>query len=300
MMATKVHRFASRGLATNAMMKVLRQQQKAVVPSVHTLFLQPCHGFSTKNDSESQKIIQNHVHKFSTMVANAEAEPGIIEKRLQALDMGTVRKIKSELMAVDANSDGRIDAEELKQLLKRHSASFTDEQVIEIGELFYAAKAGESVSFDRFIQAIDRVAASAAKLPFDDKPMTEHFKESEGHPLGIGNCAVEFLHTTKTHHGYYTPEELDVALTHTPPKDFSDRLANNAVKALRKWFDLFTGWKNDNITVNNILNRTIYLETIAAVPGMVAAVVRHFRSLRSMKADGGYMQLFLEEANNER
>ena len=33
---------------------------------------------------------------------------------------------------------------------------------------------------------------------------------------------------------------------------------------------------------------------------MVAAIVRHFRSLRNMKADGGYLQLFLEEANNER
>jgi hypothetical protein len=33
---------------------------------------------------------------------------------------------------------------------------------------------------------------------------------------------------------------------------------------------------------------------------MVAAVVHHFSSLRNMKADGGYMQLFLEEANNER
>jgi len=54
------------------------------------------------------------------------------------------------------------------------------------------------------------------------------------------------------------------------------------------------------MTVNNILNRTIYLETVAAVPGMVAAIIRHFRSLRQMKTDGGYMQLFLEEANNER
>ena len=185
--------------------------------------------------------------------------------------------------------------------MKKHSNAFTDEQVIEIGELFYAAKAGESVSFESFIHAIDRVAAASTETDkFEEKPMTQHFKESEGHPLGIGNCAVEFMHITKSHHGHYTPEQLDVSLTHTPPKDFVDKLAFNSVKALRKWFDLFTGWKNDNITANNILYRTIYLETIAAVPGMVAAIVRHFRSLRTMKVDGGYMQLFLEEANNER
>ena len=89
-------------------------------------------------------------------------------------------------------------------------------------------------------------------------------------------------------------------LTHVQPKDNIDTMAYNAVKVVRSVFDSVTGWRNDNITINNILNRTIYLETIAAVPGMVAAIVRHFKSLRTMKADGGYLQLFLEEANNER
>jgi hypothetical protein len=56
----------------------------------------------------------------------------------------------------------------------------------------------------------------------------------------------------------------------------------------------------DNIRVENTLNRVIYLETIAEVPGMVGAVIRHFRSLRQMKSDGGMLQMLLEEANNER
>ena len=110
---------------------------------------------------------------------------------------------------------------------------------------------------------------------------------------------VEFVGLGK-HHGHYTDEELDVKLTHVEPKDTLDQMAYNAVKLVRLGFDSVTGWKHDNITINNILNRTIYLETIAAVPGMVAAIVRHFKSLRTMKADGGYLQLFLEEANNER
>lgn len=183
----------------------------------------------------------------------------------------------------------------MKALLRRHSTSFTDAEILEIGELYYASKGGESSSIESFIEAMDRAAASAK---FRDEP--EHFKEGDRHPLGIGTCGVEFLHTAKSHHGHYTQEELDVNLTHLEPKDFRDKLAYNAVKLLRNWFDLFTGWKNDNITMNNILNRVIYLETIAAVPGMVAAIVRHFRSLRTMQPDGGYMQLFLEEANNER
>ena len=142
--------------------------------------------------------------------------------------------------------------------------------------------------------------ASVDNFGDDDKAPSEHFREGSRHPLGLGSCGVEFLHTTRDHHGHYTNEELEVNLTHVPPVDFRDRLAFNSVGRLRKWFDLFTGWNNENITVNNILNRTIYLETVAAVPGMVAAVVRHFRSLRTMKSDGGYMQMFLEEANNER
>ena len=200
----------------------------------------------------------------------------------------------------------RIDSEELKALLKRHSGSFKDEEIAEIGELYYACKAGEGVSFENFIEAIDRAAAASVnaanvdKFGDNDKAPSEHFKEGSRHPLGLGSCGVEFLHTTRSHHGHYTREEVDVNLTHLPPKGFKDTLAFNSVKLMRKWFDLFTGWKSDNITINNILNRVIYLETIAAVPGMVAAVVRHFRSLRTMKSDGGYMQMFLEEANNER
>mmetsp|Transcript_5448 Transcript_5448/g.7889 ORF Transcript_5448/g.7889 Transcript_5448/m.7889 type:complete len:90 (-) Transcript_5448:423-692(-) len=33
---------------------------------------------------------------------------------------------------------------------------------------------------------------------------------------------------------------------------------------------------------------------------MVAAIIRHFKSLRTMERDGGMLQMFLEEANNER
>jgi Alternative oxidase len=194
------------------------------------------------------------------------------------------------------NSSLRISADELKRLLHKHNTAFTEEEVHEIGELFYAGKAGQSVSFDRFIEAIDYVAHNEQGKT---KEASEHFKDGERHPLGVGRCAAEYMMTSKSH-GFYTPEELDVKLTHLEPVGFRDHLAYNIVKAVRFVFDSATGWRNDNITAHNILNRVIYLETVAAVPGMVAAIVRHFRSLRTMERDGGMLQMFLEEANNER
>ena len=48
------------------------------------------------------------------------------------------------------------------------------------------------------------------------------------------------------------------------------------------------------------LTRAIFLETIAAVPGMVAGMHRHMRSLRTLRPDGGWIHHLLEEAENER
>eukprot|EP00934_Nitzschia_sp_Nitz4_P007996 Nitzschia sp. Nitz4//scaffold11_size288233//140442//141975//NITZ4_000772-RA/size288233-snap-gene-0.23-mRNA-1//1//CDS//3329534068//7986//frame0 len=237
---------------------------------------------------------------FSTAVAQ---EPAFIERPLEALDLNAVRQIKAELMEVDKDCNGRIDSDELKQLLCKHMDVFTDREIVELGELYYAAKAGGSVRFDNFIEAVDRAARksanSAAGVVLEEKAV--HFRQGQQHPLGIGRDGVEFFNLGNAH-GHYTPEELDVKLTHVAPKGGIDKLAWNSVQAVRYIFDSFTGWRNDvsKITASNVLHRVIYLETIAAVPGMVAAIVRHFRSLRNMKADGGYMQLFLEEANNER
>lgn len=195
----------------------------------------------------------------------------------------------------------RLDSDELKQLLRKHAEVFTDEEIVELGEFYYAAKAGGSVRFDSFIEAVDRVAGKSLGI-YDGKLVDDgnsHFREGSRHPLGVGRDCAEFMNLAKSH-GHYTEEELDVKLTHVEPKGFADNMAYKSVRAVRFIFDAATGWRNDNITVSNVLHRTIYLETIAAVPGMVAAIVRHFSSLRNMKADGGYMQLFLEEANNER
>ena len=41
-------------------------------------------------------------------------------------------------MAADKNGDGRLDAEELRALLKKHRGTFTDKEVEDLGEMFYA------------------------------------------------------------------------------------------------------------------------------------------------------------------
>jgi len=183
----------------------------------------------------------------------------------------------------------RIDTDELKQLLHKHHAAFTDDEIVEIGELFYAGKAGESVPIESFIQAIDNAASHAD----DGEPV----RSSGRHPLGVGRCSSEFMYTKS--HGKYTNEDLDVQLTHVKPEGIRDQIALAAVKAVRFVFDAATGWKGSNITRERILNRVIFLETVAAVPGMVAAAVAHFKSLRQMQRNDRIL-MFLEEATNER
>lgn len=171
-------------------------------------------------------------------------------------------------------------------MLRRHDKSFTEEEISAIHELFYAGKSGGSVSMERFIEALDQVVANKDNLSKLDNP------------LGIGNCANEYLFF---HDKGYTRDEVEnVKMTHVEPQTFQDRLAFNCVKAVRFCFDTATGWNYGKITPDMVLNRTIYLETVAAVPGMCAAIIRHFRSLRNFKRDGGMMQMFLDEANNER
>ncbi|KAL3809354.1 hypothetical protein ACHAXA_009062 [Cyclostephanos tholiformis] len=72
------------------------------------------------------------------------------------------------------------------------------------------------------------------------------------------------------------------------------------MSCVRLVFDIATLWKFGSINKEKILNRAIFLETIAAIPGMVAAIIQHFRSLRNMTRDRGMLNMFLEEANNER
>ena len=76
-------------------------------------------------------------------------------------------------------------------------------------------------------------------------------------------------------------------------------MALTAIGATRWAFDTATGY-GPNMTDAKWLQRMIFLETVAGVPGMVAGMLRHLRSLRLMRRDNGWIHTLLEEAENER
>jgi ubiquinol oxidase len=90
-----------------------------------------------------------------------------------------------------------------------------------------------------------------------------------------------------------SPEHnTDPLSKHYTPADFSDRFAFRLTKLLRFFADLFFAKRYGH--------RAVVLETVAAVPGMVAGMIRHMRSLRRMEDDREAIHTLLEEAENER
>lgn len=100
----------------------------------------------------------------------------------------------------------------------------------------------------------------------------------------------------------YTDRELlEVEVGHREPETLADSLAWKLVRGARWIVDSSTGVTNDRpLTKTQYNARILFLESIAAVPGMVAAVHRHLRSLRSGSRDQGWIKTLLEEATNER
>ncbi len=54
------------------------------------------------------------------------------------------------------------------------------------------------------------------------------------------------------------------------------------------------------MTEAKYIKRMIFLETVAGVPGMVGAMIRHMKSLGNLREDGGWIHHLMEEAENER
>ena len=79
---------------------------------------------------------------------------------------------------------------------------------------------------------------------------------------------------------------------HRDPSGFRDKIAFAFVKFLRFFADLFFRKRYGH--------RAVVLETVAAVPGMVAGLLQHLRSIRRMRDDQGWVKELLEEAENER
>ena len=79
---------------------------------------------------------------------------------------------------------------------------------------------------------------------------------------------------------------------HFKPKNLSDNVAYLFTKFLRLLADTFFKKRYGH--------RAVVLETVAAVPGMVAGMLLHLKSLRKMEDDKGWIKILLNEAANER
>lgn len=111
----------------------------------------------------------------------------------------TVRDaILSDLNSVDINNNGIIDSNELKTLLSKHATSFTDEEIVELTELFYASTGGSGVEVMRFLEAldaaIDEKSTSGGGEMGEKEPLSPLVAKGtfKTHPLGIGTCASEY------------------------------------------------------------------------------------------------------------
>ena len=65
------------------------------------------------------------------------------------------------------------------------------------------------------------------------------------------------------------------------------------IKNIRRSFDFVTRYNEKNMNERDWLNRIIFLETVAGVPGMVGGMVRHLKSLRTLEKDHGWIHHLL-------
>mmetsp|Transcript_8358 Transcript_8358/g.20431 ORF Transcript_8358/g.20431 Transcript_8358/m.20431 type:complete len:274 (-) Transcript_8358:721-1542(-) len=112
-------------------------------------------------------------------------------------------------------------------------------------------------------------------------------------------------HVGRQQNHIWTTEELDEKLKtvndHHKPQTFLDHSVHAFMYyGLYHPFNFITGYRHVNPTPRSIEWRLIILESVAGVPGFVAAGFRHFRSLRLLKKDYGWINTLLEEAENER
>jgi len=79
---------------------------------------------------------------------------------------------------------------------------------------------------------------------------------------------------------------------HAMPGPLGDHVALALCKLLRLGADLFFR--------KRYLHRSVVLETVAAVPGLVGAALQHLRSLRVMRGRADMVKILMDESENER
>jgi hypothetical protein len=170
-------------------------------------------------------------------------------------------------------------------------------------------------TFRRCVQRISTAPAisNTAKRFFADNVQTSvHFKKTATpHPFMMQkytsaettDATNDALMKPTTQNHIWSEAELAEAmgtLYHHKPTTIGDHIVRSLMYGLYHTFNFVTGYKAENPSVHAIEWRLIVLESVAGVPGFLAAAVRHFRSLRSLERDHGWIATLLEEAENER
>lgn len=91
-------------------------------------------------------------------------------------------------------------------------------------------------------------------------------------------------------HASYTEQQVKgVKVTHKPCDGLGDWFAYGFIKTIRTTFDAITGykktfpWQSEVINEQGWINRFIFLETVAGVPGFVGGTLRQLKALRLMR-----------------
>jgi ubiquinol oxidase len=103
----------------------------------------------------------------------------------------------------------------------------------------------------------------------------------------------------------YSYEQMEaVKFSHRETRTFSDKVALAMIRTLRWGLDLATGYRHKDaqklaaldpeaakkyqMNETKYMIRNVFLESVAGVPGMVAGMLRHLRSMRAMRRDNGW------------
>jgi len=160
----------------------------------------------------------------------------------------------------------------------------------------------------RFAPVVQQFRGHTGKQSLDDnQPIMTHFRASKmPHPLKAkpheGSIDEKPIVELMMNH-IWSKHEIDERLANLyqhRPQSLSDKVMHAAMYTLYKSFNWVTGFKPENTPVRAVEWRLIVLESFAGVPGFMAAMFRHFRSLRTLQRDHGWIHTLLEEAENER
>jgi hypothetical protein len=113
-----------------------------------------------------------------------------------------------------------------------------------------------------------------------------------GLPPKVSDNEAELAdHSWRQQNHIWTNEELiekyNTKTVKHKPVTVSDHIMGGLMKFLYHSFNFITGYKEVNPATKSIEWRLIVLESVAGVPGFLAAGFRHFYSLRTLQRDHG-------------